>query len=126
MLAELLIVTFKSQTAHGGFVADLEVPSSTDDDTTITCGSLTVPAEQHPINYIHIFINEAFRQELELDGSIDDDAVKAEEDFMAQAALIELPALASSPIADQVTLKIIAPTGIREVTYPEQLATTST
>jgi hypothetical protein len=118
MLAEVLIVIPESDPGSGPTTAKLAIPSSEGDDEIIQVGHLEISNDQYPIGRIRIYLTNAFRDELALDSSIGDEAAGAEEDFIAEAVLVELPQLTSSPLSDRITFRIITPEGSREVTIP--------
>jgi hypothetical protein len=115
MIGELLILTPRAASVSGSTAANIELPSSEADDATINCGHIEISHEKNEIDEVKIHLTDAFRNEIELDGDVDQYAMEAEEDFLAQAILIELPSLTTRPISSRVAFNIVTPAGTRHI-----------
>lgn len=111
MLAEVLIL---NPISNGNRVACLELPSAEGDDSTIQCGYVEVPSRfTTPVNKVDVYLSSAFSRELEIDGDITSDAIRAEEDFVIQAVMIELPRILAVPLAQRIAFTLSTPQGRR-------------
>ena len=116
MLAEFLELKPMSAAQDGTIIASLEIPSSTNDDEWIICGHAEIPISESFINAVEVIFNDNFVEEVELEQPQDGEAIRAEEDYMAQAILLYIPRITRRPIAHRVTFSIETQGSSRRVT----------